>query len=53
MFDFLLRLVVDFWATVGEMPPYLLFGFLVAGLLSVFAIFRPPAALVTGLVGGI
>jgi uncharacterized membrane protein YraQ (UPF0718 family) len=35
MFDFLLRLVVDFWATVGEMSPYLLFGFFVAGLLSV------------------
>ena len=36
MFDFLLRLAVDFWATVGEMSPYLLFGFFVAGLLSVF-----------------
>jgi hypothetical protein len=36
MVDFLLRLVVDFWATVGEMSPYLLFGFFVAGLLSVF-----------------
>ncbi|MCL5278555.1 MAG: SO_0444 family Cu/Zn efflux transporter [Planctomycetes bacterium] len=36
MLDFLLRLVVDFWATVGEMSPYLLFGFFVAGLLSVF-----------------
>ena len=36
MFDFLLRLVIDFWATVGEMSPYLLFGFFVAGLLSVF-----------------
>jgi uncharacterized membrane protein YraQ (UPF0718 family) len=36
MFDFLLRLVVDFWATVGEMSPYLLFGFFAAGLLSVF-----------------
>ncbi len=34
--DFLLRLAVDFWATVGEMAPYLLFGFFVAGLLSVF-----------------
>jgi uncharacterized membrane protein YraQ (UPF0718 family) len=36
MLDFLLRLVVDFWTTVGEMSPYLLFGFFVAGLLSVF-----------------
>ncbi len=36
MLDFLLRLAVDFWATVGEMSPYLLFGFFVAGLLSVF-----------------
>src|SRR5512142_2775626 len=36
MLNFLLRLVVDFWATVGEMSPYLLFGFFVAGLLSVF-----------------
>ncbi len=35
MLDFLLRLLVDFWATVGEMSPYLLFGFFVAGLLSV------------------
>jgi len=36
MLHFLLRLVIDFWATVGEMSPYLLFGFFVAGLLSVF-----------------
>ena len=36
MVDFLLRMAVDFWTTVGEMSPYLLFGFLVAGLLSVF-----------------
>jgi uncharacterized membrane protein YraQ (UPF0718 family) len=28
-------MVVDFWATVAEMSPYLLFGFFVAGLLSV------------------
>lgn len=26
---------LDFWATIGEMSPYLLFGFFVAGLLSV------------------
>ena len=36
MLDFLLRLMVDFWATVAQMSPYLLFGFFVAGLLSVF-----------------
>jgi uncharacterized membrane protein YraQ (UPF0718 family) len=36
MLDLLLRLAVDFWATVGAMSPYLLFGFFVAGLLSVF-----------------
>jgi uncharacterized membrane protein YraQ (UPF0718 family) len=36
MLDFVPRLAVDFWATVGEMAPYLLFGFFVAGLLSVF-----------------
>ncbi len=35
MFDICLRLVVDFWATVGAMAPYLLFGFFVAGVLSV------------------
>ncbi|MCU0917689.1 MAG: SO_0444 family Cu/Zn efflux transporter [Planctomycetes bacterium] len=35
MLDFLVRLLVDFWATVAEMSPYLLFGFFVAGLLSV------------------
>jgi uncharacterized membrane protein YraQ (UPF0718 family) len=34
--DFFIHLTVDFWATVGEMAPYLLFGFFVAGLLSVF-----------------
>ena len=27
--------IVDFWATVSEMSPYLLFGFFVAGVLSV------------------
>jgi len=35
MLDFLLRLAVDFWATVAQMSPYLLLGFFVAGLLSV------------------
>jgi len=29
------QLLSDFWATVAEMSPYLLFGFLVAGMLSV------------------
>jgi len=28
-------IVIDLWATVAEMSPYLLFGFLVAGILSV------------------
>ena len=28
-------IALDFWRTVGEMSPYLLFGFFVAGLLSV------------------
>jgi len=35
MLDFLQRMVVDFWATVVEMAPYLLFGFFMAGLLSI------------------
>lgn len=29
------QILVDFWATIAEMSPYLLFGFFVAGLLSV------------------
>jgi len=29
-------IVFDFWATLSEMAPYLLFGFLIAGLLSVW-----------------
>lgn len=33
--EHLLSILADFWATVAEMSPYLLFGFLVAGLLSV------------------
>ena len=36
MTDFLKMLLVDFWATIAEMSPYLLFGFFVAGLISVF-----------------
>jgi len=35
MTDFAKTIVIDFWATVAEMSPYLLFGFLVAGILSV------------------
>lgn len=31
-----MSILKDFWATVAEMSPYLLFGFLVAGILSVF-----------------
>jgi len=36
MIDFVKSIIVDFWATVAEMSPYLLFGFFVAGVLSVF-----------------
>ena len=32
---FITRIIINFWNTVAEMSPYLLFGFLVAGLLSV------------------
>ena len=35
MTDALRNIAVDFWQTVAEMSPYLLFGFFVAGLLSV------------------
>jgi uncharacterized membrane protein YraQ (UPF0718 family) len=35
MFEFLKSIVVDFWTTVGQMSPYLLFGFAVAGVLKV------------------
>ncbi len=35
MVEVLWQILVDFWATVAEMSPYLLFGFFVAGLLSV------------------
>jgi uncharacterized membrane protein YraQ (UPF0718 family) len=35
MADYLKSILWDFWATVAEMSPYLLFGFFVAGLLSV------------------
>jgi hypothetical protein len=36
MAEFLGNLFTDFWVTMTEMSPYLLFGFLVAGILSVF-----------------
>ncbi|MHC4336881.1 MAG: SO_0444 family Cu/Zn efflux transporter [Planctomycetota bacterium] len=35
MTDFAKSIAIDFWVTVVEMSPYLLFGFLVAGILSV------------------
>jgi uncharacterized membrane protein YraQ (UPF0718 family) len=35
MADYILTIIKDFWATVAEMSPYLLFGFFVAGVLSV------------------
>jgi uncharacterized membrane protein YraQ (UPF0718 family) len=35
MADFAKSIIVDFWATIAEMSPYLLFGFFVAGILSV------------------
>ena len=36
MVEFAESIVVGFWETVAQMSPYLLFGFFVAGLLSVF-----------------
>lgn len=35
MIDYLWKIVVESWAVLGQMSPYLIFGFLVAGLLSV------------------
>jgi uncharacterized membrane protein YraQ (UPF0718 family) len=35
MTDFVKSMIIDFWGIVAEMSPYLLFGFLVAGVLSV------------------
>ena len=35
IFEFFRHVLVDFWRTIAEMSPYLLFGFLVAGILSV------------------
>ena len=34
--EFVNIIIVDFWATLSEMAPYLLFGFLIAGVLSVW-----------------
>ncbi|MBM4103030.1 MAG: permease [Planctomycetes bacterium] len=36
MQNYIQMLIMKFWATMTEMSPYLLFGFLVAGLLSMF-----------------
>ncbi|HUU20251.1 MAG TPA: SO_0444 family Cu/Zn efflux transporter [Sedimentisphaerales bacterium] len=36
MADFAKSIIIDFWGTAAEMSPYLLFGFFVAGILSVF-----------------
>jgi len=36
MSDFVRSIIFDFWNTLAEMSPYLLFGFFVAGILSVF-----------------
>ena len=48
MFEFLQTVGTGFWATLLEMAPYLLFGFLVAGVLSVLI----PASLVERHLGG-
>ena len=34
MKEFIVSILTDFWGTAAEMSPYLLFGFLVAGILS-------------------
>lgn len=36
MTETLIEIAIGFWATLCQMAPYLLFGFLVAGILSVF-----------------
>ena len=46
--NFLGQFAIDFWATLAEMSPYLLFGFLVAGILSVLI----PQTLVERHLGG-
>ncbi len=35
MIDYAVKIVVESWEVLGQMSPYLIFGFLVAGLLSV------------------
>jgi len=35
MSEYIKTIIIDFWNTVAEMSPYLLFGFFVAGILSV------------------
>jgi len=35
MADFIKSIIIGFWGTIAEMSPYLLFGFFVAGILSV------------------
>ena len=35
MSDFIIEIIEEFWGTIIEMSPYLLFGFLMAGVLSV------------------
>lgn len=34
-YEYLLKFITNFWNTLGEMSPYLLFGFIVAGILSI------------------
>ncbi len=34
--EYIQKVLIDFWETISEMSPYLLFGFFVAGILSVF-----------------
>lgn len=48
MTDFTKMIIADFWATIAEMAPYLLFGFFVAGALSVLV----PQRLVEKHLGG-
>jgi len=36
MADFIKSMLADFWNTMTEMSPYLLFGFFIVGILSVF-----------------
>ncbi|MEW5821184.1 MAG: SO_0444 family Cu/Zn efflux transporter [Cyanobacteriota bacterium] len=36
MVETILNILIEFWKVLGEMSPYLLFGFFVAGILSIF-----------------